>query len=120
MQPKLLSFSIPFPPSVNHYYRRVGSKTLISKRGREYHHHVQAAVWLSNSIPTAQTGPLSVDITACPPDKRKRDLDNLLKATLDSLTRAGVWIDDHQVREIQIRWGSVAAQGKLDVCIKCL
>ena len=37
------------------------------------------------------------------PDKRRRDLDNLLKATLDSLTHAGVWSDDSQIDALSIR-----------------
>jgi crossover junction endodeoxyribonuclease RusA len=116
---KLLKLTIPFPPSVNHYYRRVGPRTLISKRGREYQAKVLQQVWVSNSIPTAQSGPLALSVVAYPPDNRRRDLDNLLKATLDSLTNAGVWVDDSQVRSIQICWGSVVKDGMLEICIEC-
>ena len=38
-------------------------------------------------------------IEAWMPDKRVRDLDNLLKAPLDALTRAGFWVDDSQIAD---------------------
>jgi hypothetical protein len=31
-----MKLTLPYPPSVNHYYRRVGPRTLISREGREY------------------------------------------------------------------------------------
>jgi len=33
---KMLILEIPYPPSVNHYYRRVGNRMLISREWREY------------------------------------------------------------------------------------
>jgi crossover junction endodeoxyribonuclease RusA len=47
-------------------------------------------------------GRLAVEIEAHVPDKRKRDLDNLFKAVLDSLTHAGVWADDSQIDALRI------------------
>ena len=38
-----------------------------------------------------------------PPDARRRDLDNLLKCTLDSLVHAGLLEDDSQIKHIDIR-----------------
>nr|WP_246877229.1 RusA family crossover junction endodeoxyribonuclease [Pantoea ananatis] len=32
-----------------------------------------------------------------PLDKRNRDLDNYQKTLFDSLTHAGVWVDDRQI-----------------------
>jgi crossover junction endodeoxyribonuclease RusA len=34
---------------------------------------------------------------AFPPDRRRRDLDNIQKALLDSLEHAGVYADDNQI-----------------------
>lgn len=119
MQANLLKLTIPFPPSVNHYYRRVGPKTMISKRGREYREAVQRAVWISQAVPNVQSGKLAVGIVAFPPDARRRDLDNLLKATLDSLTGAGVWLDDSQIQKLSVEWGTVVPQGCLIVSIEC-
>jgi Holliday junction resolvase RusA-like endonuclease len=38
------------------------------------------------------------------PDKRHRDLDNTLKATLDALAGAGVIANDRHCRWIEARW----------------
>ena len=42
-----------------------------------------------------------VEIIAFPPDRKKRDVDNLIKPTLDALTRAGVWADDSLVVSVE-------------------
>jgi crossover junction endodeoxyribonuclease RusA len=60
---------------------------------------------------------LSVTITANPPDLRKRDLDNLLKQTLDALQHAGIFKDDSQIDQILIRRGIKTTNGNLEVSI---
>lgn len=51
-------------------------------------------------------GRLAVVIHATMPDKRKRDIENIQKALLDSLEHAGVYIDDSQIDDLHIiRWG---------------
>lgn len=90
---------LPFPPSVNHYWRNVGSRVLISKDGRDYQREVGFAVAAHPErralLPLA--GRLSLTMAAHPPDRRKRDLDNMGKAVLDALGKAGVYGDDSQI-----------------------
>jgi crossover junction endodeoxyribonuclease RusA len=40
---------------------------------------------------------LALFIDAYPPDRRRRDLDNIQKAILDSLEKAGAYNDDSQI-----------------------
>jgi crossover junction endodeoxyribonuclease RusA len=47
---------------------------------------------------------MRVEIQAFRPDRRRRDLDNLLKAILDSLTHAGVMQDDALIEDLRIYW----------------
>lgn len=68
----MIRLELPWPPSVNHYYRRVGNATLISKEGRRYRKRVASDVLLARS-PRVE-GRLSVRIVASPPDQRRRDL----------------------------------------------
>ena len=63
---------------------------------------------------------LQVIIYAHPPDKRRRDLDNLLKATLDAIQHAGVYPDDSQIDEILIMRGDVRKSGELEITINSL
>jgi crossover junction endodeoxyribonuclease RusA len=46
------------------------------------------------------SGEVAVYVFAHPPDRRKRDLDNITKALLDALVRAGVLKDDYQVARL--------------------
>jgi crossover junction endodeoxyribonuclease RusA len=109
----MIRLELPWPPSVNHYYRRVGSATLISKEGRRYRTRVAGEVLLARS-PRVE-GRLAVRIVASPPDQRRRDLDNLQKALLDALQHAGVYRDDSQIDRISVERGSVMPGGHVNV-----
>ena len=94
--------SLPFPPSVNHYWVRNRNGGLrVSAEGKAFR---EAVMWkLKNTISQPMQGMLAVDILVSMPDRRRRDLDNLMKAALDALTAAGVWLDDSQIADLRIR-----------------
>lgn len=102
----MLTINLPWPPSVNHYWRNVAGRTLISADGRAYRKAVADHVLIQHAAKRL-AGRLEVRIYAAMPDKRRRDLDNLLKSILDSLTHAGVWIDDSQIDVLSIRRGTL-------------
>ena len=110
-----MELSLPLPPSANHYYRRVGRATLISRAGREYRAGVKAAL-LAMGAPSV-TGPLTVLVTVYPPDRRRRDLDNLLKCLLDSLQHGGLYRDDSMIDRIDIRRGPCTRGGGVHVAV---
>lgn len=87
----------------------------MSREGREYRAAVAAHV-RSGSL----RGRLAVEILALPPDRRRRDLDNALKAALDALTHAGVWEDDSQIDELTIIRGDAVGRdyARLEVSIR--
>lgn len=102
-------YQLDYPPTVNTYWRMVGHKVLISAKGREYRAAVADDVLQAGRVKF--DGPVTFKAVMHPPDKRARDLDNTLKALLDSLTHAGVMQDDKQVRRIEIEWGDVVPGG---------
>lgn len=104
-----MELSLPLPPSANHYYRRVGRSTLISRAGREYRRGVKAALTAIGA--PSVTGSLAVSVTVYPPDRRRRDLDNLLKCLLDSLQHGGLYRDDSMIDRIDIRRGPLTRGG---------
>lgn len=112
----MIRLELPWPPSMNHYWRNVAGRTLISKEGRDYRTAVQwqatAEGW-KQPFPAGQR--VSVRINAVPPDKRRRDLDNMLKPMLDALTHAGLWADDSQIDELFIRRHPARAGGLMIV-----
>ena len=67
--------------------------------------------------PRPLTGRVAVRIEAQPPDRRVRDLDNLLKAPLDALTHAGLWVDDSQIDELTIMRLPPLSGGSLRVVV---
>ena len=93
----VLQFVLPFPPSVNRYYRHVGYRTLLSREGRQYREAVCAL--LAGRVGQPLSGPLEVQLDLYPPDRRRRDWDNVHKATWDSLQHAGVFSDDNQIKK---------------------
>lgn len=105
---------LPWPPSVNRYWRNIGTRAIISKAGREYRQAVQAVVLLAGVRPF-MLGELSVEISAYPPDARRRDLDNVLKAPLDALGLCGVYEDDSQIARLLIYRNKPSRPGKLVV-----
>jgi len=58
-----------------------------------------------------------VIVTAYPPDKRKRDLDNILKALLDAM-QGSLYEDDSQIDQLLIKRGDVIKGGKVRVTIE--
>lgn len=114
-----LNFDLPYPPSVNTYWRHpsrgpLAGRHLISEQGRNYREAVRAYVAEGQTKPI--TGPVAVDIEAFFPDRRRRDLDNILKSLLDSLTHAGVWEDDSQIHDLRIRRGAhIAGMVKVQI-----
>lgn len=95
---------LPWPPSVNSYWRTVAGRMITSKAGREYRAAVCAQVEEQKTEQFASKD-IAVEIEAFRPDKRRRDLDNLLKAVLDALCYAGVYDDDSQIQKLTICWG---------------
>lgn len=108
-----LTLHLPWPPSVNRYWRSVAGRVLISAEGRKYRSRI--AAMLAGLTPRCDR--LALAIHACPPDKRRRDLDNLLKAPLDALQHAGAYADDCQIDHLTIRRGPPCEGGRLTVVI---
>lgn len=109
------TYELPFPPSVNHYWRRVGPRTLISRGGRRFRDRVASVLAAQSVAPLL--GRLSVHVIACPPDRRRRDLDNLQKALLDAMQHGGVYRDDSQIDRLEVERGPVVPGGKVIVTI---
>lgn len=113
----MIKLKLPFPPSLNSYYRTVNNRILISEKGRIYRQNVLLACISQFRLVPKLSGRLSVKIIATMPDKRRRDLDNMLKAVLDAMQHAGVYLDDSQIDHLQIIRSAVEKPGWLDITI---
>jgi crossover junction endodeoxyribonuclease RusA len=109
------TIDLPYPPSVNHYYRRVGARTLISRDGRAYRTAVCGL--LKAAGVEAMSGPLAIMVEVYPPDHRRRDLDNTLKSLLDSLQHGGLYRDDSQIARIVVARRQTVPGGRATVVV---
>jgi crossover junction endodeoxyribonuclease RusA len=103
-----MNLTLPWPPSANTYWRhptrgRLAGRHLISEKGRDYRAAVIRQVREQLGKIDPRTDLVAVTVEAFVPDRRKRDLGNLEKALMDSLTHAGVWVDDSQIDDLRIK-----------------
>lgn len=115
---------LPWPPSVNQYWRHpskgpLAGRHLISEQGRAYRANVLHQITAEGQRHKLADR-LSVSIMCYPPDRRRRDLDNVLKAALDALVFAGVMLDDSQIDRLAIERCAVGAPGRLEITIERL
>lgn len=120
-KPESFTVTLPWPPSTNRIWRNVAvngkPRTLLSEEGRRYRTNAAQMCMLGGVNNRQLAGRLAVSLVACPPDRRARDLDNVLKATLDALTHAGVWLDDSQIDLLSVERAQVVKGGELRVTI---
>jgi len=112
----ITEIELPFPPSVNHYYRHVGPRTLISRQGRRFRERVAAILAMIGVRRLA--GPIELEVLIFPPDRRRRDIDNVQKALLDALEHGGAYHDDSQIVKLTIEKRSPTHGGKTLVRIQ--
>ena len=112
----MLELELPYPPSINHYWRRVGTRTLISREGRRFRERVVAILAALRIHPLV--GNLAVHVEVFPPDRRRRDIDNVQKALLDALEHGGAYADDSQIVKLTIEKGDPVEGGKTLVRIR--
>lgn len=110
------TIELPYPPSVNRYYRHVGCRTLISREGRTYRRRVCSILQRMGVRP--MDGTLAIGLDLYPPDGRRRDCDNVLKALLDAMQYGGVYGDDSQIKKLLVVMRPlVVPGGKVIVCV---
>lgn len=112
-----VTLMLPYPPSVNTYWRANGKRRFISKAGVEFKQAVAEYV-IQHSIHKFGDARLRVDVVIRPRSKRIFDLDNLFKGLLDSLCDAGVYDDDSQIDQLSICRGDSIAGGACLVVIE--
>ena len=108
-------FSLTWPPSANTYWRnQPGGRVLISKRGRQYRRIIGNEL-LAAGYRSMNAARIGILILAHPPDRRRRDLDNLNKALLDALEAARLFNNDGQIDDLQLIRGEVEPGGRIDI-----
>ena len=112
----MIEFELPYPPSVNHYWRMAGRRMVISREGRAFREKVCSALAVAGVQPLR--GGLAVRIELYPPDRRRRDADNALKALLDALQHGGAYVDDSQIVKLMVERRQPTPGGRIIVRIE--
>jgi crossover junction endodeoxyribonuclease RusA len=120
-----LEMLLPFPPSVNVYYRHRAANgfvtTYISADGKAFRQAVRKLLDGAHSFGQAR---LRVAIVLSGPTKAKRDIANFLKGLDDTLQRddedgfAGVFDDDSQIDDYRVVRGRCQPRGCVLVRIR--
>lgn len=98
------------PPSVNHYWERTAKGMRLSDKAKSFHAVVRVL------IPALRlTSRLKMEVIFHFPTHQKRDIDNHLKATIDSLVKCGFCEDDEQFDELLVKRGNVVAGGLIKI-----
>lgn len=111
---KVATAVLPWPVSVNALYRVRGKKVYISSKGKAF--KKACGIILAEEKCHFEEDRVWLDIEVYPPDRRKRDISNLIKIVEDALP----WFkDDSQVDKIEIRRCEVDERKKGYILIKC-
>jgi crossover junction endodeoxyribonuclease RusA len=109
----ILKCEIPsVPPSVNNYWVGTGRTCKVSDRGRDFHDLVAMTIPQLNTMAR-----LKLDVTFHFPNKQRRDIDNFLKATIDSLVKCGLCVDDEQFDELSVKRGEIIKGGLIKIIV---
>ena len=111
----MITLKLPYPPSVNHYWGQVGSRKFLGKKGKEFREAVY--ICALNARKGTLNARLEVKVYLYPPDKRKRDIDNVLKGLLDALEHAHVYENDSQIDRLCVTRMDVVDGGYCEVTI---
>jgi crossover junction endodeoxyribonuclease RusA len=119
-----VEFTVPFAPSVNHYWISCVSKGRVLKfvgpKGKKFRADV---LEITKDLPKfPPDASLSMKMVIRPPDRRKRDVDNFSKALLDALEAAQLFDNDCQIDELHIKRdkNDIIKDGEIQVFIKSL
>jgi Holliday junction resolvase RusA-like endonuclease len=99
----MIRLELPLAPSVNRLWRT--TKTGGMYRSKVYTDWLEEAGWMiKQQTKDMIFGEYILHVAAVKPDKRHRDLDNLLKATSDLLVKMHIIQTDSACRGIAAEW----------------
>lgn len=75
---------------------------------------------LHQKLPAISGERLSLHLNVYPPDNKRRDLDNICKATLDALQFAGMFPDDYLICELSLKRCETRKNGEIEFALKAI
>ena len=113
-------FTMPWPPSVNHWHQPCRGRIIKGSAARDYERlavdHLKSIGISDEKIESH----LSVTMVLMPPTNARYDIDNRTKGIFDSLSASGFWIDDSQVQKLTIEKGEKVKNGIVSIAINVI
>jgi crossover junction endodeoxyribonuclease RusA len=99
----MVTCDLAYPPSANSlFFNAKNGGRVKTKRYKDWR---DEAAWVISLAKKKRTmGPYGLTVLAGRPDKRRRDLGNLLKAIEDALVHGGAIQDDSECQCIEMSW----------------
>lgn len=100
----MIQAKLAYPPSANSLWRSGGGRVY---RSKEYVSWIASAAWdVKRAVLLFGPvhGPYRLHIEAGRPDRRKRDIDNIIKPVSDSLMKGGAIKDDSDCLYVSAEW----------------
>ena len=113
---ELLTFTLGYPPTGNTSVRHAAGAHWLSPKAKAYF-AVTRFDLMRQGLCLKLEGRLRVEAVISPPDRRKRDLDNVWKVAGDACTRAGGWVDDCQIDWLVLRRVEPSEGGSIHIRI---
>jgi crossover junction endodeoxyribonuclease RusA len=101
----LIIVVLPYPPSANSMWRHVGKRVLRSAEYEAWRKQC-ALIIRSETRGHGVAGPYAMTMQVGRPDRRRRDIDNLVKPVGDVLVLAGAVDDDCDCQKIEASWSA--------------
>jgi len=118
-----LRVELPYPPSINHYWRhnskRKGAPVYISVEGKRYQHEVFYRLGIY-TFKTLDIQRLSVRVAFYPRTKQEQDISNRIKVLEDCLQAIKIYCNDSQIDHLEIFRGRVVSGGRCVAIIEPL
>ena len=97
----VVTLTLPWPPTINHYYGHTrNGRIYLLPEGKRY--RLRVAVILAGAGWPRVSGKVEVRLVLQPPDRRRRDIDNVRKAVYDAISdrpgHRGVIADDADIK----------------------
>jgi len=111
-----IKFDLPYPPSINNYYNRTLNGVFLKKKVKNY---IDSTVLLLKNKIAGSFGNkrVRVELHVRQPDNRRRDIDNILKCTLDIIQKLKVYEDDSQIVALLVMKKKMRDDSKIEVIV---
>ncbi len=117
---------LPYPPSINKYWgsrqirlRGTGKIIKCVYRLPAVVKYVNDVIYFlkMQKIKPFFAEKLRIELLIYPPDRKKRDIDNVCKGILDALQYAGIYDDDFKIWQLSVERREVRKHGEVEFTI---